>query len=107
MRIIAIGNRALMDGFAIIGVETYVDADRLEIEKLLNELVSKRQRALIYLQQDLELCKIPAFQKLRNEGGDILVCEIPALHEPANRHTTLDSMITRVMGASVLDTVYE
>ena len=55
MRILAIGNRALMDGFALLGIETYADINPTELEQLLLELHRGDERALVYLQQDLHL----------------------------------------------------
>ena len=44
MKIIAIGNSALMDGFALLGIETYADASADEINAVLTDLVHERER---------------------------------------------------------------
>ncbi len=107
MRVMAIGSQPLLDGFALMGVETYAQTQAAEIEKRLNGLVSRKQRALIYLQQDLDLTGIPMLLQLRREGGDILVCEMPPLSAPGNRHTMLDDLIGRVLGPNALENSHE
>ncbi len=103
MRIIAAGSQPLMDGFSLLGVETHADIDTDQLEKLLNEVIRSRQRTLIYLQQDLAQADIPALQQIRKEGGAILITELPHLHQPENRTATIDTLITRVMGAAALE----
>ena len=77
MRVLAIGNRALMDGFALLGIETYADFSLTQMEQLLLELYRGNERALVYLQQDLAQADIPVLTNLRNEGGRVLISEIP------------------------------
>jgi len=103
MKIIAIGNSALMDGFALLGIETYADASADEIDAVLTELVRERERALVYLQQDLMSAAIPMVQQLRIKGGSILICEIPDLHTADDYQPEVEKLIGRVLGRSVLE----
>ena len=103
MKIIAIGSRELMDGFALLGIETYADAEAAEINELLSELARKRERALVYIQQDLIGEETPIIQQLRLEGGSILVCEIPHLKGAAEYHPQVEKLIRRVLGSSMLE----
>jgi len=103
MKIIAIGNSALMDGFALLGIETCADASADEINTLLTELVRNRERALIYLQQNLMSADIPMVQHLRAQGGSILICEIPDLHTADDYQPEVEKLIGRVLGSSVLE----
>lgn len=103
MKIIAIGNSALMDGFALLGIQTYADATAAEINTVLTELVHSRERALVYLQQDLMSADIPMIQQLRIQGGSILICEIPDLHTADDYQPEVEKLIGRVLGSSVLE----
>jgi vacuolar-type H+-ATPase subunit F/Vma7 len=104
MKIIAIGNSALMDGFALLGIKTYADASADEINAVLTKLVKERERALVYLQQDLKSADIPMIQQLRSKGGSILICEIPDLRTADDYQPEVEKLIARVLGNSVLET---
>ena len=103
MKIIAIGNSALMDGFALLGIETYADASAAEINAVLSELVSTRERALVYLQQDLISAEIPMIHQLRTKGGAILICEIPDLRTAHEYQPEVEKLFGRVLGSSALE----
>lgn len=103
MKIIAIGNSALMDGFALLGIDTYADATADEINAVLTQLVRERERALVYLQQDLISAEIPMIKQLRSKGGSILICEIPDLHTADDYQPEVEKLIGRVLGSSVLE----
>ncbi len=103
MKIIAIGNSALMDGFALLGIQTYADASADQINAVLSELARNRERALVYLQQDLMSADIPMIPQLRSQGGSILICEIPDLHTADDYQPEVEKLIGRVLGSSVLE----
>ena len=105
MRILAIGNRALMDGFALLGIETYADIGPAEMEQLLAELNQQGERALVYLQQDLAQADIPVLKYLRNEGGKVLISEIPDILSADAYQASVDQLIGRVMGKHILENI--
>ena len=103
MKILALGSAALMDGFALLGIETHADPEPARIESLLRELIRARERALVFMQQDLMDADIPVVEKLRLQGGSILICEIPGLQAAGDYRPQVDQLIRRVLGASVLE----
>ena len=105
MRILAIGNRALMDGFALLGIETYADFSLTQMEQLLLELYRGNERALVYLQQDLAQADIPVLTNLRNEGGRVLISEIPDILSADGYQASVDQLIGRVMGKHILENI--
>ncbi|MBT8438388.1 MAG: hypothetical protein HKP55_08585 [Gammaproteobacteria bacterium] len=107
MRIIAVGSQALMDGFALLGIETHVDLDRTALEAMLVSIVSSQERTLIYLQQDMLDHDIPILKQIRSEGGSILISEVPSLQEPENRQASIDLLINKTIGASALENSHE
>jgi vacuolar-type H+-ATPase subunit F/Vma7 len=91
-----------MDGFKLLGMETYPDATPRDVELLLKELMRQNQRAVVYLQHDLSQADIPVLTRLRNEGGDILISEIPDIHSAEGYEAPVDKLIGRVLGANAL-----
>lgn len=103
MKIMAMGNSALMDGFSLLGIKTYVDESTETINSVLSELKRQQQRALIYMQQDLMNADIPMVKQLRENGGSILICEIPNLQEADDYQPAVEKLIGRVLGSAVLE----
>jgi len=103
MKIIAIGDSALMDGFALLGIQIHADESAQQINAMLTELARSNERALVFIQQDLMRADIPLLQQLRMLGGSILVCEIPSLSAAADYQPAVKALIGRVLGTSVLE----
>lgn len=103
MKVIAIGDSALMDGFALLGIETHADESAQRINTMLTELARSHERVLIFMQQDLMRADIPMIQQLRMQGGSILICEIPGLSDAADFQPAVETLIGRVLGSSVLE----
>ena len=103
MRILAIGNQALMDGFALLGIETYADIGVQELDTLLTDLQRSKQRALVYLQQNLANSDLPILQLLHSEGGDILISVVPDILSADDYHAPVDHLISRVLGQNVAE----
>ena len=76
------GGAALMQGFALIGFETWPDADETVLQEVLTELLRERQRALLLLEPRLARCDCAPLRIVLNEGGRIVVSEIPPLDAP-------------------------
>lgn len=103
MKIIAIGDSALMDGFALLGIQIHADESAQQINSVLAELARSHERALVFIQQDLMRADIPMIQQLRMQGGSILVCEIPNLSAATDHQPAVEALIGRVLGSSVLE----
>lgn len=103
MKIIAVGNAELMDGFALLGIKSYADETAEVINAMLVELVRSRETALVFIQQDFVSADIPMVQQLRNQGGSILICEIPGLQAVQDYRPEVEKLIRRVLGSSVME----
>ncbi len=103
MQIIAIGDSALMEGYALLGIQTLSDESAQQINAMLIELERSRERALVFIQQDLMRADIPMVQQLRGQGGSILICEIPKLVADDDYQPEVEKLIARVLGVSVLE----
>ena len=105
MRVLAMGHSALMDGFALLGIETWPDATLQDVEQVLKQLLRSKERAMIYLQSDLAQADNALLQMIRNEGGDILISEIPDLLSAQEYQAPVDQLIARVLGANAAQEV--
>ena len=103
MRLIAMGHAALAEGFALLGFETRVDATRDDVETVLAELIRTRERALVVLEHELARAETPNLERVRREGGRIVVTEIPPLHAPADYRPPVEDLVRRVLGPRVLE----
>ena len=103
MQIIAIGDAALMEGYALLGIKTFPDGSAQQINAMLIELERSHERALVFIQQDLMHADIPMIQQLRSQGGSILICEIPKLVAVDDYQPEVEKLIARVLGVSVLE----
>ena len=103
MRMIAMGTAALAEGFALLGFETYPDADAARVEKVLEELVRGQHEALVILEQHLARNDGVFLKQVRNESGRIVVTEVPPLHAPADYRPPVEELVERSLGASALE----
>ena len=101
-RMIVMGSAALAQGFAMIGFETWANATEYELEEVLNELLETNQKALVLLEPYLARCPCTSLAKVRNEGGRIVVTEIPPLEMPEDYHPEVEDLVRNVLGPDAL-----
>jgi len=102
-RMIAIGSLALVRGFRLIGFEALADPDRKNISVLIDDLQRHQQRAFLVVEQHLANELRDIFRPIQQEGGDILMVELPAIHEPEKLDSYLSSKIEERLGSQVLN----
>ncbi|MFZ5555518.1 MAG: V-type ATP synthase subunit F [Pseudomonadota bacterium] len=102
-RLIAIGGAALMQGFSLIGAETYPDAGPEALERLLADLLRSEQKALLFLEHHLARSGGFWLNRVRSEGGRIVVTEIPSLARPDEYAPEVDRLVRRLLGDSALN----
>ena len=102
-RMIALGSAALTEGFSLIGFETMPDASAEELEDLLEKLFKQRQRAMIVLERALARSGGRWLRRVRNEGGHIVIAEIPQLHAPEDYHPMVEDLVQSILGPSALE----
>ena len=99
-RLIFIGGPALTDGFRLVGFKTLTDPQISQIDELISTLLETRQNAFIVVEQSPEIMQSKMLQQVHNEGGRIVVSEVPSLQDPACFHCELDKEIEKLMGSS-------
>lgn len=102
-RIMALGSAALMEGFALIGIETIADATPEKLEALLAQLVRNEERALLFLEHPLARSRGPWLKRVRAEGGRIVITEIPPLHAAADYHPPVEDVLRSILGPGALE----
>lgn len=103
-RMIALGSAALMEGFALIGFETHVDPAPEEVDGLMRDLLRTQQAALVVIEQQLTARPGRHLLRAQNEGGRIVITEIPELRQPENYHSRVETLVQQALGAGTLET---
>jgi len=102
MRLLAFGSRTLMDGFNLLGFETYPEANPSIFEEALCELLSKKEKALVFVEQNLLVDTGNCYQKIRQDSGEVVLMTLPPLNEAENYHPPVEELVKRVLGPSAL-----
>ncbi|MDX1644383.1 MAG: V-type ATP synthase subunit F [Thermoanaerobaculia bacterium] len=103
IRIIAMGSEALLEGFALLGVETLANPTPEQVEELLGSLIESDGRALVFLEHKLAQQGGTALDRIRREGGRIVISEIPPLQSPADYRPPVEDLVLRVLGSAALE----
>ena len=102
-RLVALGHAPLMEGFRLIGVETHAEADDATVERVLADLVRGGARALVFLEHHLARGRGPWLERVRAEGGRIVVTEVPPLAAPDTYAPAVDGLVRAILGPGALD----
>ncbi len=101
MRLIFMGSNALAEGFALLGFEIFPNATLETVENILNGLLKKQSKALVFLEDNLTTGS--AFLQARSEATGIIITEIPALNEPDSYKPSVEELVEKILGSSVLE----
>ncbi|MET0068277.1 MAG: V-type ATP synthase subunit F [Candidatus Thiodiazotropha sp.] len=98
VRNIFVGGHALTDGFRLIGFETLTDPDAERLDQLLVSLMREKQRALLIIEQSVSRIDSKLLPQIRDEGGYIVLTEVPSLHDPEDFQSALDETLKQLTG---------
>jgi len=101
-RLVVLGSAGLTEGFSLIGAEVYPDADPAKVEEVLAQLVKDGSEALVLLESGLAHAGGVWLNRLRNEGGRIVVTELPPLSAPYDYAPAVDDVVHAVLGPEAL-----
>jgi len=101
-RLLVLGSAGLAEGFSLIGAEVYADADPATLESVLEQLVKSGDAALVLLETYLAHADAYWLNRLRNEGGRIVITELPPLPAPQDYAPAVDAVVRAVLGADAL-----
>ncbi|MES9903860.1 MAG: V-type ATP synthase subunit F, partial [Sedimenticola sp.] len=97
-RMLFMGDASLTDGFQLIGFETWPDPTTTELDHILRQLVESKQNAFIIIDSELSRRNPAMLQQIREEGGRIVVTEVPPLNDPENCYCVVDTQIQALLG---------
>jgi vacuolar-type H+-ATPase subunit F/Vma7 len=101
-RLVVLGSAGLVEGFGLIGAEVHADADPATVDAVLGQLVKDGDEALVLLETSLAHAGCPWLNRLRNEGGRIVITELPSLTAPHDYAPAVDEVVRAVLGAEAL-----
>ena len=101
-RLVVLGSAGLADGFSLIGAEVHADADPATVETVLEQLAHGGDAALVLLESTLAHAGGPWLNRLRNEGGRIVITELPPLPSPQDYAPAVDEVVRAVLGPDAL-----
>jgi vacuolar-type H+-ATPase subunit F/Vma7 len=101
-RLVVLGSAGLTEGFSLIGAEVYPDANPAKVEEVLAQLVKEGSQALVLLETGLAHSGGAWLNRLRNEGGRIVVTELPPLAAPFDYAPAVDEVVHAVLGPEAL-----
>jgi vacuolar-type H+-ATPase subunit F/Vma7 len=101
-RLVVLGSAGLAEGFRLIGAEVHADADSAMVEAVLEQLAKSGEEALVLLESHLAHAGGPWLNRLRNEGGRIVVTELPPLAAPHDYAPAVDEVVRTVLGTEAL-----
>lgn len=101
-RLVVLGSAGLADGFSLIGAEVHADADPATVETVLEQLARSGDAALVLLESTLAHAGGPWLNRLRNEGGRIVITELPPLPSPQDYAPAVDEVVRALLGPDAL-----
>jgi vacuolar-type H+-ATPase subunit F/Vma7 len=101
-RLVVLGSAGLAGGFSLIGAEVHVDAEPATVEAVLEQLVKSGDEALVLLETHLAHRGGYWLNRLRNEGGRIVITELPPLPSPHDYAPAVDEVVRTVLGPEAL-----
>jgi len=99
-RMLFLGSAALTDGFQLIGFETWPDATPDQLDQVLESLVEGQQNAFVIIDHDLARQECRMLDRVRREGGRIVITEIPPLNDPENFTGIIEGNVQALLGDS-------
>jgi vacuolar-type H+-ATPase subunit F/Vma7 len=101
-RLIVLGSAGLADGFSLVGAEVHAGADSATVESVLEDLVRSGDEALVLLETSLAHAGGQWLERLRGEGGRIVITELPPLAAPHDYAPAVDDVVRAVLGPDAL-----
>ena len=105
-RMLFLGEERLADGFRLIGFETHANPTPEEADRLLRDLRREQAKAFVVVDDVLMEQKISNLQRVRLEGGRIVVVAVPALNAPPRLTSEVAQRLAALFGAATLETAH-
>jgi vacuolar-type H+-ATPase subunit F/Vma7 len=97
-----LGDDSLADGFRLIGFETLANPQPAEVDKLFRDMLKRGDKAFVIVDDQLMQAGLASLERVRKEGGRIVVAAVPRLKEPPRLASDvadrLDAMFGKAAG---------
>jgi vacuolar-type H+-ATPase subunit F/Vma7 len=101
-RMLFLGDDSLADGFRLIGFETHPDPTPDEVNRVFRELRRSRDKAFVIVDDVLMRSGVENLERVRDEGGRIVVVSVPALAGPPRLASEVADRLAAMFGSSNL-----
>ena len=101
-RMLFLGSPALCEGFRLIGFEVLAQPSREQLQQLLGELVDAQRNAFVVIDQGVAEQHYSMLERIRSEGGRIVITGVPPLNDPECFHCALDDRINALLGSQLV-----
>lgn len=98
-RLLFLGERALAEGFALLGFQTWPDAGVAELDTVLDALRQDPRGAFVIIDQQLAAAGSKLLPLVHAEGRRVVVIEVPTLANPQDFHLAIDDQVRALLGA--------
>lgn len=103
-RMLFLGDESLADGFRMIGFETHPDPSSTEVDQLFQDLIRRGDKAFAIVDETLMQAKIPGLERVRAEGGRIIVTAVPRLKGPHRLASDVADRLDAMFGKAAVAT---
>jgi vacuolar-type H+-ATPase subunit F/Vma7 len=97
-----LGDDSLADGFRLVGFETLANPQPADVERLFRDMLKRGNKAFVIVDDQLMQAGLPSLERVRAEGGRIVVASVPRLKEPQRLASDvadrLDAMFGKAAG---------
>jgi vacuolar-type H+-ATPase subunit F/Vma7 len=97
-RLLFLGEKALAQGFSLIGFETWPDASVAELDDVLAEIRNDAQGALVIIDQRLAAAGSKRLPIINSEGRHVVVIEVPSLSDAKGFRLDIDAQVEALLG---------
>lgn len=98
-RLLFLGERALAEGFALLGFETWPDAGVADLDRVLDEVRRDPLGAFVIIDRRLADAGSRLLPLVQAEGRRVVVIEVPTLANPEDFHLGTDEQVRALLGA--------
>lgn len=99
-RMLFLGDESLADGFRMIGFEAHPNPSLAGVDQLFQELIRRGDKAFAIVDETLMQAKIPGLERVRAEGGRIIVTAVPHLKGPLRLASDVADRLDAMFGKS-------
>lgn len=99
-RFVVLASAPVAVGFGLLGIESIADATEDELEQLLEKLVTHRQSAMVFVEENLARGGGRWLTYVRDQSTSVILVEIPGLKGAQEHESAIEGLIRVALGLS-------